>query len=241
MMDKVAFQFSGGKDSTAALYLLKEDWPEMTVYWLNSGDAFPELTAFVRDIGRQLPNFVEVPGRVHEVVDRFGFPSDLIPFDASDFATNAMLPQRVKLQNRGSCCFRSKMEPLMERMFRDGINVIIRGQKATDQYKSPLVSGDTVAGIRFLFPLQDWTDDQVYEYLESINKMPPMYESGVLRSGDCMACSAWLGDNRPNYLRTHHPETARILAARLDAVASELRVPLAHFITARKEAHGNDA
>ena len=240
-MDKVALQFSGGKDSTAALYLLKEDWPEMTVYWLNSGDAFPETIAFVRRVAQELPHFVEVAGDVHQAIAESGIPADIIPFDASDFAKTAMLPEIARLQNRGMCCFRSKMQPLMARMISDGITTIIRGQKLADRYKSPIRSHQVAAGFRFLFPIETWTDDQVHEYLDKIDRMPPLYESGVLRSGDCMTCSAWLGDNRPNYLRAHHPEKAAILAQRLAIVAQATRPSLINLATAIGDLNGKSS
>ena len=40
--ERVALELSGGKDSVACLYLLRHQLHKITVYWLNTGDAYPE-------------------------------------------------------------------------------------------------------------------------------------------------------------------------------------------------------
>ena len=50
---RIAFQFSGGRDSTAALHVLRLLWDKMTIYTLNTGDAWPE-TLRVTDAMEQL-------------------------------------------------------------------------------------------------------------------------------------------------------------------------------------------
>ncbi len=51
---RIAFQFSGGRDSTAALYLLRAYWSRMTVIHLDTGDQFPETREVVVAVGRDL-------------------------------------------------------------------------------------------------------------------------------------------------------------------------------------------
>ena len=204
---RVAFQFSGGKDSTAALFLLRPLWARMTVYWLNSGDSFPETAAFVRRIAAELPRFVEVKGRVHEMVSRFGPPSDLIPEAASETAWAMNVGRGERLQDRTLCCARSKMAPMHERMLADGVTLIVRGQKAADSFRGPLSSGtvDASTGLEFYYPIEQWTDSDVMRYLTEHDLVPPLYGEGLNRSGDCMTCSAWLGDKRAAYLAQRHP------------------------------------
>lgn len=202
---RIAFQFSGGKDSTAALYALRAHWPRMTVYWLNTGDPFPETEAFVREVAAGLPHFVEVAGRVNAVIAQFGPPADLIGAEASETAWAANIGRGQVLQDRAACCLRSKMLPLHQRMIEDGITLIVRGQKAVDEVRGPLSSGDAVEGVEVYHPIEDWTDADVMAWLIDRSVMPPLYGEGVQRSGDCMRCSAWLGDRRAAYLAQHHP------------------------------------
>ncbi|WP_196933715.1 methyltransferase domain-containing protein, partial [Pseudacidovorax intermedius] len=82
---RVGFQFSGGRDSTAALYLLRDRWADMTIYHLDTGDQFPET----REVARRVRADVEAAGGRFEVIETdvrarreaVGFPSDLVPVD----------------------------------------------------------------------------------------------------------------------------------------------------------------
>ena len=203
--DHVAFQFSGGKDSTAALFLLRDFWPSMTVYWLNSGDSFPETAEFIRSVAASLPRFVEVAGRVNETIAAFGPPSDLIPYGASEAAWAMGVGSGPQLQDRSLCCARSKMVPLHQHMIDDGITLIVRGQKSADDYRGPFQSGQCADGFEFYYPIEQWSDSDVMALLSGQGLLPPLYGAGLTRSGDCMRCSAWLGDRRANYLAEHHP------------------------------------
>jgi 3'-phosphoadenosine 5'-phosphosulfate sulfotransferase (PAPS reductase)/FAD synthetase len=218
---RVAFQFSGGKDSTAALFLLRPLWTRMTVYWLNTGDNFPETAAFVRSIAAALPHYVEVPGRVNETIDRFGPPADLIPEAASETAWAMNVGRGARLQDRTLCCARSKMAPMHERMLADGITLVVRGQKAADDFRGPLSSGtvDVATGLEFYYPIERWSDSDVMQYLVQHNLLPPLYDEGLTRSGDCMRCSAWLGDRRASYLAERHPAAFQDYRQRIFTIA----------------------
>jgi 3'-phosphoadenosine 5'-phosphosulfate sulfotransferase (PAPS reductase)/FAD synthetase len=237
MAERIAFHFSGGKDSTAALYFLQDKWDDMTVYWLNSGDVFPEVRDFIYEIAKEVPHFIEVTGRVHANIRQNGIPADIVPFDASDFAAGSGVSSPVRIQNKGMCCLRSIVEPLHHRMKRDSINVVLRGQRKEDKYKGPLKNGEWFDGIQFLYPIDDWSNDQVYTFLKKHNRMPPLYRHGISESGDCMTCSAWLGDGRAKYLALHHPAEAAILAARMGKIAQAVILPIQHLTKARRDAN----
>lgn len=217
--ERIAFQFSGGKDSTAALHLMRPWWPRMTVYWLDSGDAFPETAAFVGKMVSDMPHFVKVPGRVKEAIASFGIPADVISERASEPAWAMSVGAGARLQDRSLCCWRSKMAPLHQRMVDDGITLIVRGQKDADTFRGPLHSGDVVDGTEVLYPLEQWSSTDVFAYLMEHDIMPPLYEHGLKRSGDCMRCSAWLGDLRATYLAEHHPQAFAEYRARIRTIA----------------------
>lgn len=215
----IAFQFSGGKDSTAALFALRDQWALLTVYWLNSGDAFPETAAFVRRVAAEVVaaggRFVEVPGVVNDIIAKYGPPSDLIAADASGPAWFYNIGSGTRLQDRVLCCARSKMFPMHERMVADGITLVVRGQRAADIYKGPLHSGESADGIEFYYPIEGWSDSEVFAWAIEHNVLPPLYSAGLARSGDCMRCSAWLGDRRAAYLAEHHPIAFRDYSTRV--------------------------
>lgn len=222
-MTKIAFQFSGGKDSTAALFFMQDHWKDLHFYTLDSGDMFPETKDFIRMVAAMLPNHTWVPGQQAATIARWGPPADVIPVHTS--AQSHMVGLRLghPLQNRLDCCARSKMAPLHDRMRADGITHIMRGQRNEDTQKGPLHHGQSDGEFTVLYPIETWTEREVWDYLDNLGMRPPLYAEGVRRSGDCMTCSAWLGDDRPTYLKKHHPEKARILSERLTIIESETR------------------
>jgi hypothetical protein len=78
-----AFQFSGGRDSTAALYMLRPYWQYLRVYHLDTGDHFPETRAVVEQVERDLAEVGVVIERITTDVkadrETYGYPTDLVP------------------------------------------------------------------------------------------------------------------------------------------------------------------
>jgi phosphoadenosine phosphosulfate reductase len=208
--ERIAFQFSGGKDSLAALFRLRSCWSRMTVYWTNTGDAVPEVRAVVDRVRDLVPNFVEITGRVAEQIAEHGLPSDLVP-------TTAGLSERPRLQDRFNCCYHALMAPMHQRMHDDGITLIVRGQKSADTLKSPLRSGAIESGVELLFPLEHWTDDEVFAYLEKHAFVPDYYQH-LAASPDCLTCSAYWSEGRAGWLKTHHPEAYQAYQGKLDII-----------------------
>jgi SAM-dependent methyltransferase len=129
---RIAFQFSGGRDSTAALYVLRERWPQMAVYHLDTGDQFPETRAVVAQVEADLLRAGVVLQRivsdVKQVRETHGYPVDLVPVDNTDFG-RLVSGESLKLTGRYECCARSLMAPMHARMIEDGITLIVRAQR----------------------------------------------------------------------------------------------------------------
>lgn len=207
---RIAFQFSGGKDSLAALFLLKDYWSGMTVYWTNTGDPVPEVMAVVERVRALVPHFVEIAGRVREQIATHGLPSDLVP-------STAGLSEAPRLQDRFACCYHALMAPMHQRMRDDGITLIVRGQKSADTLKSPLRSGAIENGIELLFPLEHWSDTDVFAYLEEHAFVPDYYQQ-LAASPDCLTCSAYWSEGRGAWLRDKHPDAYRAYQGKLDVI-----------------------
>ncbi len=64
--------FSGGKDSTVLLHMVREMYPEVKGVFNNTGLEWPEIVKFVRTFN----NIVELRPKMpfHKVIERFGFP-----------------------------------------------------------------------------------------------------------------------------------------------------------------------
>ncbi len=214
--ERIALQFSGGKDSLATLYLLRPYWDRLTVYWTNTGDPVPEVQAIAEQVKALVPNFVEIAGRVNQQVKAFGLPSDLVPTTSTPVGISAYR-SGAPLQDRFACCYNSLMLPMQERMVQDGITLIIRGQKNADRMKSPLRSGAIENGIEVLFPLEHWTDEQVFAFLEEHAFVPDYYRD-LSASPDCLTCSAYWSEGRARWLKQNHADAHGIYQAKLDVI-----------------------
>lgn len=204
--ERIAFQFSGGRDSTAALYLLRDYWPRMAIYHLDTGDQFPETRAVVdqveADLGQPL---IRIVSDVHAIRRDHGLASDLVPVDNTDVG-RLISGRPVRIISRFECCARTLMNPMHERILADGITLLIRGQRTDEFATTPFRSGQIDRGLEFLYPIEEWSGQQVSDYLKS-NGLPiaPFYDNGARRAPECMGCTAWWDEGRADYLRKYHP------------------------------------
>jgi phosphoadenosine phosphosulfate reductase len=224
---RIALQFSGGRDSLALLLAMRPYWDRVTVYYTSSGDAYPETQALVDVFKQAVPHFVQIEGRVNEVHEQMGWPSDVLQPGAGYQFAKSDIDGYVPLIDRHNCCYHSIMQPMHECMQADGITLLIRGQRDEDTTKSHVKSGDVIDGIQLLFPIARWTTEQVEQYIASQGMpLPPYYAEGLTSAPDCMRCTAWLEHGAHKYLMKHHPNVASEVNARL----KQIRVVVEPFL-----------
>lgn len=204
--DRIALQFSGGKDSLATLYLLRPWWDRLCVYWLNTGDAYPENVARAEQIRSEVPYFREVRGRQPEIVAADGWPADVVPHLNTSLGNLVFGPTEFKVQSRLDCCWRSLMVPLDEATRADGTTLIIRGKRDDEADRTGVKTGDVYGGIEMLFPILDWTADEVFAYLDENGIPLPHSYNHADSSLDCMSCTAWLEHKNGAYLKAEYPD-----------------------------------
>jgi phosphoadenosine phosphosulfate reductase len=229
--ERVGLQFSGGRDSTATLYLLRDYWPLLTVYHVDAGDQFPETRAIVQKVRGEVlaagGRFEVICADVHESRRVHGWPTDLLPADNTPLGRR-VAGEELQLVGRYECCARNIMLPMHQRVLADGCTLLIRGQRDSDYSVPPARSGDTAEGIEFLYPVQSWSGDQVEQYLRE-NGLPvaDYYPEGIKRASDCMTCTAWWDDGRAQYLRRFYPEQHKIFIDRAvlvrNAIAKQMQ------------------
>lgn len=227
--ERIALQLSGGRDSLACLYLLRPYWNHLTVYWCNTGDAFPETEQVMKLVRNEVPHFVEIEGRQPLVLAEFGLPSDIVPASRTPIGLAGSGITGPLIQDRYSCCARVFMIPMHERMLTDGITLIIRGQRADDKLKAPIQSGHVEHGIEYLFPIEGWSAADVMAYLRKHRLPIPRFYQTLESAPDCMTCSAWWENGVAAYLKQYHPQEHAIVQWRLDIINEAVREHIAAF------------
>lgn len=222
-MTTSVLQFSGGKDSLACLLLLKDQLDKIIVAWVDSGDAFPETYKQMEAVKAMCPHFLTVHGNQPAVIAEYGYPVDVLPCHSSVTVQQQTSVARQPLQPFMDCCGRSLMNPMHNAMKAIGATVIIRGQKSCDEHKGPLKSGDVVDGITYIYPIEDWTDDDVMEFVKDSPLLPQHYDE-ARTSLDCMHCTAYLHDNQWKlpYLLKYHPKEGKEVHKRLNIIQAEI-------------------
>lgn len=218
----IALQVSGGRDSLATFALLKELGllNKVTVYWVNTGDAAPETLEIMDLVREQSPKFVEIQGKQPEIIARFGIPTDLLPRSCTPIGL-ATGQSDILMQDSYSCCARVIMEPMHRRMLEDGVTCIIRGQRDDDTHRAPFHSGHIENGIQYVFPIEDWIDEEVDHYVKEYGfPVHPCYDY-MDSTPDCLTCSGWWNERRAAYLQAHHPEAHKVYQDRLDLIRAK--------------------
>lgn len=228
--EKIALQFSGGRDSLALLLLLRPFWEKLTVYYCDTGDTYPETQDLIRAFEKILPHFVRVQDNSEAVRKERGWPSDILHAEAG---WSSLYQHKLRLQDRHSCCFYSMMKPLHDRMKADGITLIIRGQREQDDPKSPVEDGATIDGVTFSYPLKTWSVADVERFiLASGMDVPQFYREGMTSAPDCLHCTAWLEHGAISYLKKHHQNTHFLVKGRLQQIGKAVQHSLEQLTNA---------
>lgn len=227
--ERIALQLSGGRDSLATLYLMRPWLGRIVVYWGNTDDAYPETLEAIAIARALCPHFVEVSGRQPDVVREFGIPSDIVPVNRVPLGLSGAGLDAPLIQDRYSCCWRVVMLPLYQRMKADGITLIIRGQRNADNLKGPLRSGDVLDGFEFLYPIEQWSDQDVNDYLISEGAPLPRFYESMNTTPGCMTCSAYWEDGQAQYLKRYYPATYEEVQRRLGIIKIAVEEHIAAF------------
>ncbi len=224
----MVLEFSGGKDSLACLYLLRYEWPRLTVLWVNTGAAYPETIEQMRKVREMVPHFLEVKSDQPSQIEANGLPADVVPIRSTVLGQRIHGPSTL-MQSFLGCCHDNLWKPAQDAIKALGATVVIRGQRNTDSRKSPIRSGHIEDGVKYLFPIQDWTEKQVRDYLTSQGvELPPHY-AYFNSSLDCWNCTAYMDHNvgRAKHMREKHPDLwwqyKPMLSSVVNAVRDELR------------------
>lgn len=205
--------FSGGKDSMACLHLLKDSL-DCAIY-VDTGKSYPETAEMVR-YASKLVSVITVYTNRAEQNERDGIPADVVPVDWTRIGQMVTGRKPVMIQNYLSCCWENISLPLLSKAAEIGATEIVYGQRNDEGHKSTSRNGDIVEGIVRLQPIENWTSDQVMEYLASKMDIPAHYK--IKHSSlDCYDCTAYRKDSRDRvrFTKRNYPEMYREYSERI--------------------------
>lgn len=214
----VVLEFSGGRDSIAALLSL-QPWPEnLHVVHLDTCDSPLEVQKTVKEMailfGR---NFHVVRSSSYAVRAEYGHPSPIVMSDKPAFSDGVPL-----MQPQFECCLRTIMLPLHQYVLSLGATMVIRGQRDSDCHKNPLEHLSVCDGIVYAYPVNDRTDEEISAMCGSL--LPSFYEF-TSDAPDCMTCTGYWGRGYQKWLTSVDPVLAAERKERVSALIASL-VPI---------------
>ncbi len=197
--------YSGGKDSLACLLLLANWWHQIDVVWVDTGNQFPELQDHMERVRGLVPHFITLRSDALAYSRENGFPVDVVPTRYTVMGQFIYGPTKLRVCSRFDCCRHNIWRPMEDYIRLTKPTCIIRGDRASERVKGP----ERIEGIESVFPLWDWTTEQVMEAIKKAS-FGLFQERHLLPEGsslDCMTCMAYNVEHecRMKYLKEHHP------------------------------------
>jgi phosphoadenosine phosphosulfate reductase len=216
---KHVLALSGGKDSMACLFLMK-DQLDCAIY-VDTGYAYPETQAVIELAATYLPVL-----RLH--VDREanhrleGFPSDVVPVEWTPIGQAVTHAKPYRIQSSLQCCLDNIAKPIIAKAQELGATHLVCGLRLEETYKATSRHGDVVEGLVRVHPVEAWTAQQVLDYLATQMDVPAHFFLNH-SSLDCYDCTAfhhasqdrlaWTKDRYPHYYAAYAHKHNAILAA----------------------------
>jgi 3'-phosphoadenosine 5'-phosphosulfate sulfotransferase (PAPS reductase)/FAD synthetase len=155
----------GGKDSTAAAFLLRPHWDRIRFYHWDTGDLLPEVRSVVGELAKILPNLTTLHGDVGRWIAATGCRPTWC-------RTRRMHVGSHGGEGRASSAVTIAAGPTpwpdLPAHPPDGHTLLIRGTKHADMPRLPMRSGQVLDGIELLLPIADWSDADVMAYLREV-------------------------------------------------------------------------
>ena len=212
---------SGGKDSMACLYFMRDELD--SAIYVDTGYSYPETHAMIAHAETMIP--------VHHVrVNRdanfatYGIPADVVPVDwtVTGQAMTGLKPYFIQASLQ--CCFDNLSRPLLEKAKALGATHIVYGQRNEETHKSPSRDGTVFEGLTRIHPIETWTREQVLAYLAERMEVPPHYH--LTRSSlDCFDCPAYQGVSKDlhAWTKARHPDYFRAYDQKYSAVLQAIQ------------------
>ena len=221
----LALALSGGKDSMACYYLARPIL-DCAIY-VNTGFAFPETREMVERVSKDLPVYtVHTDRKTQNAVN--GIPADIVPVNWTSTGQVVTGKKPTIIQNYLQCCFENISYPLFLKAKELGVTELVCGQRQSDLHKSTLGNGESMEGITRIYPIEHWTDGDIFAFLGLHMTIPDYYRIIKHTSLDCYDCTAyhnetrdlraWTKEQHPDFYSAYMVRRIAVVTALVDAV-----------------------
>lgn len=246
-LGRAVVAWSGGKDSTVLLHLIRQFAPRIPVIWNNTGVEFPETWPFIKHLTEEWELELHVakpePGITFWwCVEKYGWPlfSKDIRRSTDHHVGRRISKRKEKAIAVGKissyCCDYLKEKPSAKVMRLLGAEVIFIGNLVAEsrmRWWTWLDKGELYQRKKgrmwVAWPLWAWTDEDVWAY-HSTFSLPhcKIYDMGHKRNG-CWTCGMDIGipENHLSRLRVSHPKLWRFLIVEKGLGEELLKIKLA--------------
>lgn len=215
---------SGGKDSMACLYLMREEL-DGAIY-VDTGYTYPETQAMIAHAETLIPVH-RVSANRQAQQDAHGIPFDVVPVEWTAMGQAMTSRKPFLIQSPFQCCFENIVVPLHAKARELGATHIVSGQRQDESHRATSVHGQLVDGFIRLYPLADWTAEQTRTYLASHMDLPAHF-AFEQTSLDCYDCPAYRkhSHDRVQWTKARYPEYYAAYARNYNAALSAVEAAL---------------
>jgi len=215
---------SGGKDSMACLFLLKDSLAG--AIYVDTGYGYPETAAVI--------DYAETLVPVHRVrVNRdaqqtaCGIPADVVPLEWTVLGQHMTHQKPYRIQTSMQCCYDNIAQPLLQKAKALGATHLVYGQRDAETHRATARDGDETDGLIRLHPIESWTTAQVMDFLRQHMEIPAHFRL-THSSLDCYDCTAFRqqSQDRIEWTKTQYPAYYAAYAQKYNAILSAVEAAL---------------